>query len=179
MVMDSTAGMVLVATPLILGAPFERSVVVMLEHDEHGAVGVVANLPTDIAVDEVLPGFHVPIAPPAVVFIGGPVATDTAVIVGRSPTGPFLMSAPGGDFGILDTTEPVTDADHVRVFAGYSGWSPGQLELELAEDSWWVLPLDLDVVFGQDASAVWARVLACAPAPIAYHATFPDDPSTN
>jgi putative transcriptional regulator len=177
--MDSTAGKILVATPLIVGAPFERSVVVMLEHDEHGAVGVVANLPTDIPVDEVLPGLDVRIHPPAVVFIGGPVATDTAVIVGRSPTGVFLMSSPGGDVGILDTSEPVTDADHVRVFAGYSGWSPGQLEFELAEDSWWVLPLDLDVVFSHDTSTVWARVLASAPAPIAYHATFPDDPATN
>lgn len=177
--MDSTAGKVLVATPLILGAPFERSVVVMLEHDETGAVGVVANLPTEIPVHEVLPDLAVQIHPPAVVFIGGPVATDTAVIVGRSPTGPFVMSAPSGDVGILDTTEPVTGADHVRVFAGYSGWSPGQLEFELAEDSWWVLPLDLDVVFGHDASSVWARVLASAPAPIAYHATFPDDPTTN
>lgn len=177
--MDSTAGRVLVATPLIVGAPFERSVVVMLEHDENGAVGVVANLPTDIPVDEVLPGFHVRIHPPAVVFIGGPVATDTAVIVGRSSKGPFLVSSAGCDVGILDTSEPVTDVDHVRVFAGYAGWSPGQLELELAEDSWWVLPLDLDVVFSHDAGTVWARVLASAPAPIAYHSTFPDDPSTN
>lgn len=177
--MDSTAGKVLVATPLIVGAPFERSVVVMLEHDENGAVGVVANLPTDIPVDEVLPGFDIRIHPPAVVFIGGPVATDTAVIVGRSSTGPFLISSPSGDVGILDTTEPVTDADHVRVFAGYAGWSPGQLEVELAEDSWWVLPLDLDVAFGHDTSSVWARVVASAPGPIAYHATFPDDPGTN
>ncbi len=177
--MDSTAGMVLVATPLIVGAPFERAVVLMLEHDGHGAVGVVANLPTDVPVEDVLPDLDIPLDPPAVVFIGGPVETDTAVIVGRSPTGPFLVSAPGGDVGVLDITEPVIDADHVRVFAGYSGWSAGQLEFELAERSWWVLPLDLDVVFSRDTSTIWARVLASAPAPIAYHATFPDDPTTN
>ena len=175
----NVAGRFLVATPVIAGPPFERAVVLVVEHDASGAVGVVVNLATDVPVTDVLPDFRVPLADPATVFVGGPVSTDTAVVVARSDRGPFTMVAPGVGVGIIDIDDPPEDATVARVFAGYSGWSAGQLEAELGEGSWWVLPASADDVFDADATTLWERVVARAPGSIAFHARFPRDPSLN
>lgn len=176
---DNVAGRFLVATPVIAMAPFARSVVLMVEHDATGAVGVIVTIPTDIPVLEVLPDYDLPMVEPEVVFVGGPVSTDTAVILGRSAAGPFTMAAPGLGLGIIDLAEPPHDLRDTRVYAGYSGWSPGQLEAELEEGSWWVLPASPDAVFGGDPSDLWSEVVRSAPGAIPFHAHFPDDPSRN
>lgn len=173
------AGRFLVATPMITGPPFERSVVLMIEHDTTGAIGVVVNLPTNIPVADVLPTLTVPPVEPAIVFIGGPVSTETAVVLGRSDSGPFTVAAPGTGMGIVDLADPPADLDGIRVYAGYSGWSPGQLERELDEGSWWVLPASADAVFAGEPERLWHDVVAAAPGSIRFHAHFPDDPSLN
>lgn len=175
----NAAGRLLVATPNLLGPPFERSVVLIIEHDATGAVGVVINLDTDVSVYDVLPELSVGVAAPDVVFVGGPVSTDTAVILGRSRSGPFTMAAPGLDVGIIDLGDLPEDLAGVRVYAGYSGWSPGQLEAEVTEGSWWILPADADVVFSAEPTDLWDTVVAGAPGAIPFHRHFPDDPSRN
>lgn len=176
---DNVAGRLLVATPLIVGPPFERSVVLVVEHDASGAVGVVVNLATEVPVEEVLPSFPLHLVEPATVFVGGPVATDTAVVVASSERGPFTLAAPGVGVGVVDIDDPPEDATGARVFAGYSGWSAGQLEAELAEGSWWVLPASVDDVFDPDVGSLWERIVSRAPGSIAFHARFPSDPSLN
>ena len=89
------------------------------------------------------------------------------------------MAAPGTDVGIVDLDDLPSDLSDVRVYAGYSGWSPGQLEAELAEGSWWVLPADADTVFSLDPARVWEGLVAGAPGSIPFHRHFPDDPSLN
>lgn len=176
---DNAAGRFLVATPNIVGPPFERSVILIVEHDATGAVGVVLNLETGVDVGDVLPDLTLDVVEPGVVFVGGPVSTDTAVVLGHSHIGPFTMAAPGVDVGIIDLADPPADLGDVRVYAGYSGWSPGQLEAELEEGSWWVLPADSALVFTPDPSAVWERLVANAPGAIPFHRHYPDDPSLN
>ena len=178
---DNAAGRFLVATPRIAGPPFERSVVLIVEHDATGAVGVVLNLETGVDARDVLPDLEddLTLVEPGVVFVGGPVSTDTAVILGRSTEGPFTMAAPGVGVGIIDLTELPTDLADVRVYAGYSGWSPGQLEAELEEGSWWILPADPDTVFTSEPATVWDTLVAGAPGAIPFHRHYPHDPSLN
>ena len=176
---SSTEGMLLVATPVIAMPPFARSVVLMLEHDESGAVGVILNSETVVPVGEHLPELADLVTPPAAVYLGGPVATDTAILLGRSATGRFLRPPTKDGIGIVDVDGLPADLTDLRVFAGYSGWSEGQLETEIATGSWWVLTVEPHDVFAPDAAFLWNRIVARAPGTIPFHLTYPDDPSLN
>lgn len=176
---ESIAGRFLVATPRIVGAPFVRAVVLMLEHDDTGAIGIILNAPTDIPVVDHLPGITERVSEPPVVFVGGPVSTDTAILLGRSATATFLTPTGLGDVGIVDIEHLPADLDELRVFAGYSGWSPGQLEAELLEGSWWVLPPRLHPVFSRDVDGMWEHVVGSAPGTIPFYRTFPDNIRSN
>lgn len=175
----NTAGQFLVATPVIAGPPFERAVILMIEHDSTGAVGVIVNLPTNIDVSDVLPDLIVDVIDPPTVYVGGPVSTDSAVVLGRSDVGPFTMMAPGIGIGVIDLDEPPPDTRAIRVYAGYSGWTPGQLEAELEDGSWWVLPATAEEALAPDASGLWKRLVSTAPGAIRFHTHFPPDPSLN
>lgn len=176
---DQIAGRFLVATPLIGSPPFARAVVLMLEHDESGSVGVILNAKTQLLVAEHLPLLADAVSPPASVFLGGPVSTDTAVTLGASGTADFLRPTPLGNIGILDPEELPDDLSGLRVFAGYSGWDPGQLDDELEQGSWWVLPPDRSAIFAPDTSHLWQHTIKSAPGTIAFHTTFPEDVSLN
>ncbi len=179
MSVDSLAGTFLVATPVIGGDIFWQSVVLLLEHDESGAVGVILNAQTDAAIDEHLPGVGLVASDPANVFIGGPVQPDVAVILVRSFGADFLRPSALGDIGIVDHDDLPDDIVDLRVFAGYAGWDPGQLEAELAQGAWWVVPADRADVFTGDPETMWDRVVAAAPGRIPLHRTYPVDLSTN
>jgi putative transcriptional regulator len=175
----NAAGHFLVATPVIGSPPFARSVVLMLEHDEEGAVGLILNAATVIPVSDHLPEIADLVTDPATIFVGGPVATDTAVLLGRSGTADFLRPTPLGNIGLVDVDGLPPDLDALRVFAGYAGWSPSQLDAELADGSWWVLPVDRGLVFATETAGMWEQVVATAPGTIPFHVTFPHDLSTN
>ncbi|MDJ0791330.1 MAG: YqgE/AlgH family protein [Acidimicrobiia bacterium] len=176
---EPTAGMFLVATPLVGGPPFDRSVVLMLEHDEDGAIGIVLNLRTDIPVADHIPEVADRASSPGLIHIGGPVDTDTAIVLARSMTADFIRPAHLGDIGIVDPTTAPDDLQDLRVYAGYAGWEPGQLEAELAEGAWWVVPADRGVIFTDDTETVWERMVAQAPGTIPFHSTYTQRPSTN
>lgn len=175
----STAGMLLVATPVITMPPFARSVVLMLEHDESGAIGVILNSETVLPVGDHLPELADIVTPPSAVYLGGPVATDTAILLGRSTTGRFLRPPTVDGIGIVDVDGLPDDLTDLRVFAGYSGWSEGQLEDEIATGSWWVLPAAPHDVFAADATLLWSRVVGRAQGTVPFHLTYADDPSLN
>ncbi len=90
----SFAGRFLVATPIITTPPFARSVVLLLEHDESGAIGVVLNQPTNLAVQDHLPEIDGVLSDPALVFLGGPVSSETAIALGRGSSADFLRPVP-------------------------------------------------------------------------------------
>ena len=153
---DSTAGQFLVATPLVGGVPFDRSVVLILEHDGDGAIGVIINLVTDIEVVEHLPDLGSAVSAPGQIHIGGPVDNDTALLLGRSITAEFLRPAALGDIGLMDPDGIPDDTSALRVFAGYAGWEPGQLEQEMLHNTWLNVPANPDIIFDVPFTERWS-----------------------
>lgn len=181
------AGKLLVATPALVDPNFRQSVVLLLDTDEDGAVGVVLNRPSPVPVEEVLPGWSEVLAGPHVLFQGGPVGTDSALAVAALSSGdgedPVGFRRLFGRTGIVDLdtpTELMTPAlTSMRVFAGYAGWGAGQLEAEVEEGSWYVVPLQPGDLFGDEPATLWTRVLRRQPGELAWVSTRPLDPTMN
>jgi putative transcriptional regulator len=181
------AGQLLVATPALVDPNFDHGVVLLLDLDENGALGVVLNRPTPVAVAEVLESWSDVVGPPGVLFQGGPVGTDSALAVAALPPGqsdePVGFRRLFEDTGIVDLdtpTELVTPAVRgLRIFAGYAGWRSEQLEDEIEEGSWYVVPSAPDDVFDADPESLWSRVLRRQPGELAWVSTRPFDPNLN
>lgn len=183
---SALTGRLLVALPALEDPNFERSVVLVLEHDAEGALGVVLNRPTTTPLEEVLEGLEGLAAAPARVFGGGPVEPMAVVGLGVTRPGPQLAGAPAivdRIVGIDPTDDPALLAaayEGVRIFVGYAGWAPGQLEDELAEGAWLVVDAEPDDVVSDDPAGLWAAVLARQDdASTQLLASFPDDPRLN
>jgi len=178
-------GKLLVATPKLVDPNFHRTVVLICAHDENGAFGLVLNRPLESAsVERHLPGWSEYAAPPASLFLGGPVepamafaltggaaAADTA----NSPVCPGLaqfdlarVSAAGWDYG-----------SPVRLFAGYAGWGAGQLDAEVEEEAWFVVDAHPADAFTPDPQGLWRAVLRRQTGRLAMFAFAPTDPSAN
>jgi putative transcriptional regulator len=175
---DTYAGRFLVATPLISTPPFARSVILLLEHDETGAIGVILNADSGLPLDELLPEAAPNVVDPPNVFVGGPVSTETALGLARAPSGSFLRPSALGIIGLVDPTDPPPGVSELRIFAGYAGWDPGQLEAEIDEQAWWVTLADVDVIFG-DTTDLWRATLRTAPGRIPLYETYTEDPAMN
>jgi putative transcriptional regulator len=181
-----TTGKLLVATPQIEEGVFARSVVLVLNHDDDGAQGLVLNRPIDADVDAVLPGWEAHASTPAKVFQGGPVQIDSALglvaVPGDSPE-PTGVRRLFGAVALVDLDiEPlvvVPEVSGLRIFAGYAGWSPGQLEGEIATGSWYVVDTESGDVFTDEPDDLWRRVLRRQRPPLQWVAWFPPDPLMN
>jgi putative transcriptional regulator len=191
---DSTVGKLLIAEPMLDDPNFDRSVLLMIEHTSEGALGVVLNRPTDLALDEVLGEWSALAASPPVLYLGGPVEQNGVLALGRrrrsggttdgdDVDAPGWTSVLGDDVGTLDLHLDPDDVapavDGVRFFAGYSGWAGGQLEGELADGAWLVVPATADDVFAPDPGAMWRAVLQRQGGKVAMLANFPAHPSLN
>ncbi len=183
---DSTVGQLLIAEPLLGDPNFDRTVVLMIEHSDDGALGVVLNRPTDLEVDAVLSEWAGLAASPPVLYMGGPVEQNGVLALGRRAGADVRV--PGwtsvlGEVGTIDLhLEPHELADGlegIRFFAGYSGWGGGQLEAELAEGAWLVVPAVADDVFAPDPDAMWRSVLRRQGGKVSMLADFPAHPSLN
>lgn len=180
----STAGRMLVAAPMLADPNFERTVVLMLEHSDEGALGVVLNRPSGLAVEEILQAWAGVVAPPAFVFQGGPVSTDSALGLVRTSGGEALgVRQLPHDVGLVDLDAPaelVAEAvTSMRVFAGYAGWGPNQLEDEIDEGAWFVVDALPDDAFTVEPEGLWGRVLRRQPPPLSLVASYPADPTLN
>lgn len=180
-------GRLLVATPALMDPNFRRTVVLLLDHDEDGALGVALDRPLEPLVAEVLPGWEGLVGLPACLFAGGPVssgaALGVAVLAADTPSAPLGWRRMFGDTGLVDLDTPVpVVADAIvamRVFAGYSGWGPGQLESEVAEGAWALLPAEADDLTSGDPTGLWRRVWRRQGGWLGVLADFPDDPTHN
>jgi putative transcriptional regulator len=178
-------GQLLVAAPSLKDSPFERTVVLMLSHDDDGALGVVVNRPTEVPVEDVLPGWTNVVSQPTCVFQGGPVSLDSALglvsfYTGEEPIGVRRVAGPVGVVDLDTPPEVVGSAIMaMRVFAGYAGWGPGQLEDEVGEGSWYVVDAEPSDAFVPDADDLWGVVLRRQSGPLALLASFPADPTMN
>lgn len=167
-------GKLLVASPHLLDPNFYRSVVLVIEHGEEGALGLVLNRPTEEPVADHLIEWSGLEAEPGVVFIGGPVQPDIGVCLEHEPGGPEPWAS------LVDLEEGPEGVEHpVRVYAGYTGWSRGQLEAELEEGGWLVLDPEPTDAFSSEPERLWQEVLKRQGGTIGWLANFPPDPRLN
>jgi putative transcriptional regulator len=166
-------GRLLVATPALGDPNFERTVVLVLEHGEEGAAGVVLNRPTDMELVGHLPGWEERAADPGVVFVGGPV----------QPTGVICLALSAGSIETVDPTvapeEISAPVDQVRVFAGYAGWGAGQLEAEIAQGAWFVVDGFPEDAMSDAPDHLWRAVLRRQSGRLKLFANYPVDVSMN
>lgn len=177
------AGKLLIAQPLMADANFSRTVVFLCEHGIEGALGFVLNHPTSVSLGDLLPDVY---SSELNVNHGGPVQLDTLHILHRIPEtigGLEIKKGVywGGSFKVLqdmmlDTEET---ASNIRLFVGYSGWSPGQLERELKEGSWLIGDATQDVVFDTHPDEVWKKAILSLGAEYRFLANMPTDPNLN
>lgn len=179
-------GMLLLATAELRDPNFADTVVLLLDVNEEGALGIVLNRPSPVLMAEVLEPWSGLCAEPDVLFRGGPVSPDAALAVALlrdeedEPVGfqPIL-----GRLGMVDLDTPVELVDGslslLRVYAGYAGWSAEQLRNEIAEGSWYAVTGQADDVFRPDTSELWRDVLSRQPGQLAWHTTRPLDPELN
>jgi putative transcriptional regulator len=186
-VVTELTGRLLVATPALGDPNFARTVVLVLDHDESGALGVVVNRPTSVPVADVLPSWQPFTTDPSVLFQGGPVAVDSAlglaVLPGQGAAEPLGWRRVVDGLGLVDLDAPpevlAADMANLRIFAGYSGWGTGQLEEELEEGAWFVVPSQARDVFSLEPSSLWRAVLRRQGGELAMVSTYPDDPTLN
>lgn len=180
--MESLQGSLLVAGGGLFDPNFRRSVVLVAEHSEEGALGLVLNRPAPVAVEQAAPPVAGLVEPGATLFLGGPVQPEAAIVLVEfdrpERAGQIILGSIG--FPPADVPpEALRGIRRARVFSGYSGWGPGQLESELAESSWIVEPARPDDVFTGDPGQLWNAVLRRKGGQYRILALMPHDPSTN
>jgi putative transcriptional regulator len=181
----SLTGKLLIAAPTMLEPTFARTVISVLDHNRDGALGVVINRPGDASLLEVVPPVAELASQPAVLFAGGPVEPQAAIALGVvttdapmegwRPLAPPLVTV---DLDV-DPTVLARSLRQLRVFAGYAGWSAGQLEGEIGAGAWYVvesLPLD---AFDARPQRLWSAILRRQPWPLSAVSTCPIDPTMN
>ncbi len=193
-------GRLVVASPALEDPNFYRTVVYLLAADSDGALGVVLNRPSETLVDEVVPHWGIHASAPQVLFFGGPVQPNAAICVGRSVNarpadliGPLPEDDDSGDasgfaplLGSLGTVDLNRGPEDIavafaglRVFTGYSGWGPGQLEDEIEAGAWFVVEGREADVLSDEPANLWERVLRRQGGWLAVMARAPVDASLN
>jgi putative transcriptional regulator len=185
-VTSDLTGRLLLATPTLRDPTFRRTVVLVLNHDDDGALGVVVNRPLQVEVAAVLPDWQPYLTAPAVLFQGGPVSLDSAlglVAVPGDDDEPLGVRRIIGSLGLVDLDTPpevvVAELSGLRIFAGYAGWSEGQLESEISEGAWYVVDGEARDAFSDAPEDLWRTVLRRQGGDLAMVATYPEDPSLN
>jgi putative transcriptional regulator len=182
MSVQSVKGHLLVAGPSLIDPNFRRTVVLVGEHSEDGALGVVLNRSSESTVAEAVPELTAIVDGDEPVHVGGPVQSSAIVVladfVDVERAGSLVLDTVGFLPAEVDPDE-LGELRRARVFAGYAGWAPGQLEEELEEGSWIVEPAQPDDVFTPDPEILWSEVLRRKGGPYGVLALMPPDPSLN
>ncbi len=170
-------GRLLVAAPSLRDPNFVRSVILIAEHGDGGAMGLVLNRPSETSVGEAVPELTSLSAGDEPVFVGGPVAMGSVLALAEVDDPDDASELVLGAVGFVQ--DPDVAARRGRIFVGYAGWSAGQIEAELEEETWIVVPAEADDVFSDEPDALWSEVLRRQGGPLALLATMPPDPSLN
>lgn len=185
-VSERLVGRLLVATPLLTDPNFTRSVVLVLDHNDEGALGIVVNRPLEVDVSAVLPAWQPHVTAPGRLFRGGPVALDSALGVVAVPAGaaePVGVRRIIGSLGLVDLDTPPQvvsgGVTGLRIFAGYAGWGDGQVEGEIDEGAWYVVDAEPRDAFSDEPQLLWSQVLRRQRGELSFMATFPADPAQN
>ncbi|MDH6680128.1 putative transcriptional regulator [Rhodococcus sp. LBL1] len=181
-------GSLLVSSTELFEPTFRRTVVYVIEHNDAGSLGVVINRRSDTSVQEVLPQWADVASDPKAIYVGGPVTRDAALCLATLRTGVDITGVDGlrridGRVVMVDldadpdTIAPVIEG--LRIFAGYAGWTFGQLDSEIEHDDWIVLSALASDVVSPPRVDVWGQVLRRQPMPLALLATHPIDVDLN
>jgi putative transcriptional regulator len=179
---SSLQGHLLIAGPALVDPNFWRTVVLVGEHSDEGALGVVLNRASETTVAESVPELAVLAEDLGAVHLGGPVQPSAIVVLAEFAEPEDAGSLVLDSVGFLPSeVDPAAlgELRRARVFAGYAGWGPGQLDDELAEGSWIVEPAVPDDVFTDDPDGLWSAVLRRKGGPFSVLASMPPDPNRN
>ena len=189
----ATKGTFLIAAPSLYDPNFRQTVVLLCEHNDKGSMGLVINRPTELVLTEALRQLALPDRDD-VIYRGGPVQPDHILILIRSDQSPssshhvFGAVYLGADVPTLQLLAarntgahaPAAPADAAfRGYAGYAGWGAGQLDTELATDSWITMPADSKWIFDADPRTVWPELTRALGPRYAFYADMPRDPNLN
>lgn len=176
-------GSLLIASPALADPNFVRTVVLVAEHTEDGAMGLVLNRPATTTVGESAPELEQLVDGDEPIYVGGPVQPTAVIVLAAfdDPSAAGLLIR--DDVGFLsahaDFGSALAVTRRMRVFAGHAGWGPGQLEEELEREDWIVEPARREDCFGDEAETLWSAVLMRKGGPFALVARMPLDPSLN
>jgi putative transcriptional regulator len=182
--LEPKKGRLLISEPFLPDPNFERTIVLLCEHNDDGSFGFVLNRPSEAVVSDVLQeveGFTGP------VFVGGPVQQDTVHFIHRYPALDDAVEVAdgifwGGNFERLIFLIQTKQVEHrdVKFFAGYSGWSAGQLSEELETDSWIVNDqVTEELIFQTEPDSMWKKVLKNMGGRFSVFSNYPEDPRMN
>jgi putative transcriptional regulator len=181
--MDSIRGQLLVAGPALLDPNFWRTVVLIVEHNDEGALGLVLNRPSETSVGEAVPQLETLLDPDERLFIGGPVQPSAVIVLAEFEDATEAALIAFGDVGVLGTgpspDELTAGVRSGRAFLGHAGWGPGQLDGELERGDWILEPARLGDAFSVDPPSLWSEVLTRKGGSYALVARMPADPSMN
>ncbi|TRX70883.1 YqgE/AlgH family protein [Carboxylicivirga sp. M1479] len=182
--LEPEIGRVLIAEPFLQGPYFNRSIVIITEHGADGAVGFVLNKSSELYPDEVIEDlFNFK----GELYVGGPVASNTLYFIhslgDKVPDSVKITDTLywGGDFEVIKNliNTGMADYSQVKFFAGYSGWSPGQLESEIKEESWIVANVDDKLIMDDDIDHIWKQAMEGLGDIFKAWTNFPENPSYN
>jgi putative transcriptional regulator len=179
--MDSLQGKLLVSSPALIDPNFRKTVVLIAHHDEEGAMGLVLSRPSDVPASEAVPSLVGLPGGDDPVFVGGPVQPEAFMALAEFDDVDEAAAPIIGHLGFMPAgAEPVQLAiRRLRLFAGYAGWGPGQLEAELEEPSWIVVAAEPGDAFANDPDELWRTVIARKGGPFSLMENMPFDPGLN
>ena len=181
--MDSLRGQLLIAGATLPDPNFARTVVLVCEHTDEGALGLVLNRAGDLLITESAPELVALIGEDGTIDEGGPVQPEALLVLAEFDDVANAAIPVIGPVGLMGDGTEIDDivsmTRRARVFHGYAGWGPGQLDAELARDDWFVAPAGIDDIFDTDAEELWRRVLSRKGGHYAVVARMPIDPSVN
>ncbi len=181
--MESLRGKLLVASPALLDPNFARTVLLVAEHTEDGAMAVVLNRPSEAEVTEAAPELAGLVDPDEPIHVGGPVQPLAVTILAEFEVPEESSMLVFDRIGFLKVDDEMAPLENVteraRVFAGYAGWGPGQLEEEMEREDWIVAEPEAEDVLGPEPEELWSAVLERMGGRYALVARMPLDPSVN
>jgi putative transcriptional regulator len=181
--MESARGKLLIAGPALVDPNFWRTVVLVVEHNDEGALGLVLNRPSETTVRDAVPQLEELVDDEDLLYIGGPVQPSSVIVLARleDPSEAALLSF--DDIGVIGAGDgsdgPVAGVRQGRAFVGHSGWGPGQLDAELERGDWITEPARREDAFSEKPGELWSTVLTRMGGSYALVARMPPDPSVN
>jgi len=173
---DSYRGHLLIAAPSLFDY-FRRTVVLVIEHTPEGAMGVVLNRPSETSVADAVPALADLADDDELVRVGGPVSPEAVVALGDFDDPEEAGTAVVAGLGTVDPEGPLGSLRRLRVYAGYAGWAPGQLDGEVEQGAWITQEATADDPFYE--GDIWSDTLRRKGGGYRLLATMPDDPSVN